>query len=434
MDIRVEQRLESEMTMRLEVLVRPKALEPLLKQVYKDIAAKRSIQREENESYHDACVRALDEERVQVLASDAIMRIAAPFARSTCKNLTTIGEPVFPQPDKPVQAGKPFRFSAIYIKLPQMELSSYEPVQIEAPDVTVTDEMVDAQIAGMLAASAEDVKTDAVREVVEGDTVDFALRISLNGHEVQQLCFDSYIYEVGSHRVPGSFDGNLVGMKPGEEKEFDFEGVTDFDSAGRPLTDMYHAGVRILSLTEKKTPELTDAWAAKAIPGCETVEKLRENIRNRMSYQLMSQNTHRLNYLAAAALAKRIEGNIPDAVYEAAHSEMRANMAAEAAKQGMTPDQFMEAQGVGSEQQAAFLMVQCRDSLVQRIALDAYARHFNLKVTEKDLDDYFAFGNPKARAAEMRKRMEETGNMYIAYENALRLKANFHLVDNAQIK
>lgn len=430
MEVRVAKRIDTADELTLEIEVAPAAVDEFVEQGYMAVAAQRDVRPEAGESLADACKRVLTEQTAGQLLTNAVMNMSYPFARSEVTDVSTVGSPVFIV-YAPVEAGRQFSYSARWAKLPRYELSSYDPVQIKAPEKRASEEMIDQQITQMLAANARFERTQEKHPVKSGDVVSLALRTTQGGREVEGLCFDERTYTTGVGAMPDEFERNIEGMVPGESKHFTFQGVADFDEDDNPIMDTYEADATLICLMKQIIPEPTDAWVKATIPGCSTVNALRESIRSQLDEQLEGEYRHYLNYVAASALAERFDGRIPDAAYEAMRDELQAQANQEAAAQGLTIEEYMRQQGADEQQYSVRMILQIRERLAQSIALDAFARHEGLTVEEADLDEFFTASAPAGAEAQLRRQLEDSGRMYMAYEGALRLKANDLLVRNA---
>lgn len=429
---RTSRRIDTAEELVLEIEVKRASMEEFLLQAYGAVAASRNVQVHAGESAREACEHALSEPIATELATNAVMNMAYPFARSDADDVVTVGSPLL-TPRSSLTSDEPFEFTARWAKLPQVELSSYDPVEITAPPKAIPDGLVEQQIAAALAAHARFEPSDEVRPVQEGDTVSLALHTTLDGAKVEGLCFDGRTFTTGIGAMPDDFERNIVGMQPGESKDFRFEGIAGFEADESPILKTYEAHADVKALLESVSPELTDAWVTANVPGCQTVAEFRAMMSDRVSEQVAAEYRHYLNYIAASELAKRFEGHIPDVAYEAMRDELQAQFDQEAAQLGLTREEYMEQQGADEQQYSVRMILQIRERLVQSIALDAYARHFGLEVTDADLDEFFATSAPHGAAAELRRQMEGSGRMYLAYEGARRLKANDRLVANARI-
>ena len=432
MDVRVEKRFDTAEELVLDVEVKKQAVDTFLQQGYEIVAAQRGVQAAAGETLKEACERVLSQKTVAELLTNVVMNMSYPFARSEADDVVTVGSPLFTFHDDLVD-GEPFRYTARWAKLPQAELSSYDPVHIVAPARQSSDEVVDAQVARLLEAQARYEACGEARPIEMGDAVSLALCVTLQGDEVEGLCFDERTYTTGIGTMPEDFERNIIGMVPSEEKAFDFEGIADFDADDNPIMKTYHADAKVKSLLRKVTPTMSDEWVAANVPACKTVDELKSLIRKQVDAQLEDEYRHYLNYIAASELAKRFSEPIPDVAYEAMRDEIQAQFDREAAELGLTREEYMREQGANEQQYSVRMILQVRERLAQSIALDALARHLGLEVGEADLDEFFKASAPMGAAAEMRRQMEDSGRMYMAYEGARRLKANDYLVAHALV-
>lgn len=101
------------------------------------------------------------------------------------------------------------------------------------------------------------------------------LASTADGASVDALSNESRLVEIGGPMMPQELTEQLVGMKAGDEKEFDF--TTEFDPslAGKTI----HTTVTVKEVREKETPELDDEFAKKV--GFDTFDELVEPAQER---------------------------------------------------------------------------------------------------------------------------------------------------------
>ena len=89
---------------------------------------------------------------------------------------------------------------------------------------------------------------------------------------------------------------------------------------------------------------------------------------------------------------------------------------------------YLGMQGLDEKQFNMMLMMEVRDTLVQGYCLDAWARHYHIEPTEKDINDLadmMSGGNAKEFLEEQKKQDPDLESMKIA---AKRFAANKDLV------
>ena len=102
---------------------------------------------------------ALGAEAVRATVTDDVVNGTYPLAIDDC-DLYPIAKPEFDETDL-VEAGKPYTFSFTVTVKPEIEISSYEPVEIELPAEGTTDAEIDEQIDKVKANYDTDEKWQA---------------------------------------------------------------------------------------------------------------------------------------------------------------------------------------------------------------------------------------------------------------------------------
>lgn len=334
----------------------------------------------------------------------------------------------------PLRRGSEFRFETEVTLKPKFELKSYEPVEIEVVPFAIKDEEVDAEIERMTesyTAYVADTDADPDRPVQSGDFVKVAIDATQDGEPLKGLNTEGRTYAVGAGHMPQGFDDNIIGMKVGEEKEFDFEGPS-LDPDDENATDKVHAKVKIVELQREEKPVFNDAWVKVHMPMFKSAEEMRMAIRKNMEMQAKEGYNSYLRQAVAVKLAERFEGKIEDEVYEAMMSQIKSNIMAELQQQGKTWEQFVEENG-GDSQTTMLLMLQAREVIVQGYALDSVYRHFKLSVNSDDIEKMCHIMNPNANPKMMREQAQQAGQGFVLREMAERFKANQYALDHAEI-
>ena len=316
--------------------------------------------------------------------------------------------------------------------LPEYELSSYEPVEFEMPKLEVDDAVVDQKIHEYLEQyGTEYVPTD--RKIVGAhDDVRIDVFVMKGSEEIPALTSDNRLFTLGEGLMPEQFEKNVLGMKVGETREFDFD-APDFDAPDGAETT-FRASVTVNKIMRKTIPLLTDGWVRKYQPAFKDAQGFRAHIEQELHAQAGAMYEQEKNQRAVHALSERFSGHIDDAFYEQMRAQLQMGYAQQAQAQGMSMQDFIKAQGMDENTFSMMLMMQTREMLVQGFCLDAWARHFGLEVSDADLHQFAAMMVPAGRADEFLKRLEESPEEKESFtQSALRYVANRDLVAKAKI-
>ena len=331
--------------------------------------------------------------------------------------------------------GKEFTFIAVVTPKPHFELSSYDPVTIKMPKITVSEKEIDEQILYLAQQSAE-IVADEEGEVGSGTEMVFAIKSDYkdNSEPIPNLTAERRFHQIGKGFLPQGFDEALIGMKTGDSRTFDFElplsyGEDDTPDETRTVTTT----IDLLQIDKRVVPAITDAWVKKNMPEADNVDGLRAMMHAQgMEYKTGEQKKMEL-YAAASALAERFKGTIADEIYEFTRSDILANLVEQLRQNSATLEQYMQEMGMEQQQFNMMLMMQVRETLRQGFSLDALARHLKISITEEDLADTIGRLAP-GNEERMRAEFEASGRMYMLREAAMRTKANKILLEKAIVE
>ncbi|MCI8468266.1 MAG: trigger factor [Eggerthellaceae bacterium] len=378
-------------------------------------------------------VAQVAEEKMGIKNLDSIVEASAvqglvPFALDK-KNII----PAFPpQPEakSALKRDREFAFDLTVSLKPDYELTSYDPVEITMPAFAVNPDAVDDQLRQMAERYTTYVTADA-KPVEKGDSCLIAMKCLKNGEEVTGLTTDGRTYTAGMGYMPEGFDEQIIGMQPGETKEFTFEGP-GIDEDFNEITEVIDCTVTVKEIQAPAIPEIDDEWVKTNMPMFKDAEALRADIARGVEHGAREQYDNYKRQMAVSELARRFQGKIADEVYETMRSNLMENMRAELQQSGQSWEDFV-AQNGGEQQFGMMLMLQTREMLVQGYALDAVFRHEKLSITDDDLEAACRAMNPQANPKQMLEQFKQSGRLFALRESAERLKANNWVVEHAII-
>lgn len=427
MEIRVEGRRVEDESVTLTVRVAASELESLERGACLVVAQRNNIDLGGNETARQLLDSALGASEAAALVTQTMKNFVAPFALSSeSEDYSVVGAPIF-DAERRLEPEGDLVFDATWTRLGAVTLSSYESLELAVPPVSVSEAEIDARMEEV-AQSYTGVERDESRtQVAEGDVVQISMDCLKDGERFEQLCFTNRLYRAGSGQMPEGFDEALADAPVGSMVHVDFLLPTREELDGTLSGPSICAEVKVEAVMREVACVLTDDFVSQSIPGASSVADLREQSRRELERQKAEQMRHYRNFLAAGELAKRIEGYLPDAAYDAVADQMMDSLYEQARAQHTTVDELLGAQGSSEEEYRMMVLMQARAQLRQGAALDAWARYRGLEVTDADIDAFFA-SSAQGQAAQMREEVQSGGYLYLAREGALRLKASEDLV------
>jgi trigger factor len=279
-----------------------------------------------------------------------------------------------------VELDPAIKFKLIVPLRPTVDLGDYSDLRVEAPVVEVGDADVDA-----LLEQARNAR--AAHEVVErpaelGDLV----KVDIVGSVGENTIMDNQDWELTlrgeSGWLPG-FDEAFVGLKAGDEKEFDITYPEDSLSKYKGQTARFKVNVK--EVRAKLTPELNDEFA-QSLGEYATLAEYREKKLAEIKQQRETEAQNKLTDDAVEALIGRATlAYPPSAVHDTIH-DMLHDMEQRMRNIGYTLEDSLRLQGKTIEQYEQELEPSAERRVKAQLVLAELFRREGLEVTDAEVE------------------------------------------------
>lgn len=296
--------------------------------------------------------------------------------------------------------GEPLVIEAAVPVAPTVELGDYESVRMQQVAVEATPEQVNRFIDDLLEANAE--WTPVERGAQEGDHVVIdvqgtvgtvptlfgpggeTLLHTAGGREVFSDKDQEHLVDTkGPPEYAPGFDEEIMGLTAGSEKTFGLTLPVEFPDPDLANQSIVFT-VKVHDVKEKHLPELNDEFA-KTVGGGETVEELREKVRERIQSRLEYEARLAYEDALVEAVVNRSTVEMPDVLVERQIDGQLEDLKADLAREKVGwQDYLLEAHK--TEQQIRDDM---RESAQRRLrnslVLREVARRENIEVKPEDV-------------------------------------------------
>ena len=198
-------------------------------------------------------------------------------------------------------------FSMIYDVLPPVKIGQWQGLEVEAPDVAVTEADIARELEEVRERNSVVLDRDDDAKARHGDvaTINYA-ELGEGGEEIPDSRRDDFVFTVGSKTSIYQIDDDVAGMKKGETKEIT-KAYPD-DAASGPLAGKtVKLRMTLTALKEKKLPDLDDDLAQDVDEKYHTLDDLKNSIRERLEKSLAL----RMRDLKINQLLEKIIENTP---------------------------------------------------------------------------------------------------------------------------
>ena len=338
-----------------------------------------------------------------------------------------IEEPTF-NVDAALEEGKPFSFTVSGVVAPLMKLSSYEPVNIEMPSQTATDEEIDEQIAQLQEHYHSLEKLPSENHIAaDGDYVEVIMTVTNDGKAVSGLRAARRMVGLGAGTMPESFDAQLIGTKVGDILDFDFEAKEE-DGSSRFGDGNLHANVEVVGFRKMVLP--TGVELASKV-GCETEEELRRDMAMSINLQKQKDLPKLKIDRCVEALMARLEGEVPEYYVEFIRQDVGREMMQSFEKRGTSFQEWVLQNKVEAQEMKDYITAEAARRAAIDCALEALFAEKKMTVEDADIDAIFVEEEDPAQAREEWKAANRMANIRKMCRQS---KATQWLVDTAVVE
>jgi trigger factor len=240
----------------------------------------------------------------------------------------------------------PLTLSATIPLMPRVELGDYHTIEVDIPAADVSAAEVEAILREYQEENAQLVPVDRGAEL--GDQVIVDLQIDVDDQVVYNRDNISFVLSpAGLTGVPAGFFDELVGLEPGEVREFELTYPEDFDDdelAGKSGTFR----VELHETKERELPELDDELA-QTVGDFATLDALRERTREMLSQRAKIEAENELAEAVVAQVLDMATVEYPPVALEREIDQLVAELESRLQDQGLTLDNYVVMQGVTME-------------------------------------------------------------------------------------
>ncbi len=420
---------------KVTVTLDAKDIDARIKKTYKDFANKYNFPGfRKGKAPRPIIDNALGKDAVRASVTDEAVNGSTPLAIDELK-LFPITKPDFSEAPSLVEGGKDYTFSFTVDVKPEVELSNYDNVEIELPAEEATDQEVEDQIQNYREHYYTMKDAPANTKVKADSELTIAMKATdAEGNAIESLTTEERPYAMGAGLLPAEFDEKLLGLKKGQNAEFELEIPENPPVLLRAIKDTCPKvafDVEIKAVRKRILPEVTDEWAKETL-GFEDVADLRKRVAESITAQKQSMMPGLKERACLNALAERVDIEAPASMCSAAETNLLQELFQQLQASGMSFDAYLQAMGMKADSFKEDIKLQAADTVKQDLALDAWARHFGMTVTDEEVSEEFVKAgveDPKALEAEWR----QMGQLHMVREGVLRSKAVADVMEKATI-
>ena len=342
------------------------------------------------------------------------------------QKLTPVSQPQVDKLD--FHEGQPLKFRASFEVLPDFALGNYKSLEIEMPEMTITDESVANALVEMQQRTATFTPVEG-RAVQDGDFVQIKLLGSPDGGG-EPLQAESVLCHVGAEETMQPFNENLRGTNIGDHKNFDVEYPADYPDA-KLAGKKFHYAVDVIGIKTKTIPELNDEFA-KDVSDATSLDELKKKVHDGLEQERDHRKTELQREKVLAELVKLHDFPVPESLIEHQMDVRLERVVRSLAQQGVDP-RAVNVDWVSLRRRQE---ERARDDVKAELVIDRIASEEKIDVTDEEVQhelEHMA-GHSGESAEAIRARLTKQGALDRMKAKLRSDKTVDWLAQNARVK
>ena len=294
--------------------------------------------------------------------------------------------PVLQDEDKllPFKKDSDITFTVVYDVKPVFELPQYKGLEINVPEIEVTEKDIDSDVENLRNQNAIIKNKSGKAENGNIATINY-VEIDENGNEIESTKRNDFTFTIGTGYNFYKLDNDVIGMKKDEEKTVE-KSYTEEDNIPGYAGKTVKLSIKLTELKERELPEVDDEFAQDIKDEYKTVKDMRDGIRKDLEKKAEDAMKTEKEDAVVKAIAEKTSFTIPQSMIQAELDSRWRNLIRSSS---ISEDQllkFLEMQGETKESFQNGWNDEVTAMLRSQLVLDAIRDKENFEISEEDLN------------------------------------------------
>ncbi len=276
-----------------------------------------------------------------------------------------------------------FTFKATVIVEPEIDIKDYKGIEVEKLSTEVTEELIDEEIERVRDRNSRMVTVED-RAAEDGDTAVIDFEGFCDGEAFEGGKAEEYNLVLGSGNFIPGFEEQIVGHNTGDEFTIDVKFPEEYQSEQLKGKDAQFK-IKLHEIKTKELPEVDDDFV-KDVSEKDTVAEYRDELKEQIQKRLDGEAERDLDDKLTNVIIEKIEGEIPEQMFDNEAQNMLREMDMRLRQQGMDLDTYMKYTGMDMEAVRKMYRPEAERRVKMRLALEKIAKLEDIHPTEDDIN------------------------------------------------
>ena len=269
---------------------------------------------------------------------------------------------------------------------PEITIEGYKGIEATKKKVEVTDADVSGELTKVQDRNSRMVTVEN-RAALTGDTAVIDFEGFCDGVAFDGGKGENFELSLGSGQFIPGFEDQIVGHEVGEEFEINVKFPEEYQAENLKGKDATFK-IKLHEIKRKELPVLDDEFA-KDVSEFDTLDAYKDSIREKLQSDREKAAESDVENQIVEALIEKVQGEIPDEMYENEVEESINSFAYRLQSQGLNLETYLKYTGMDTEALKAQFKPQSEKQVKVRLALEKIAELENLEPTEEEVEAEF---------------------------------------------
>ena len=269
---------------------------------------------------------------------------------------------------------------------PVITIEGYKGIEATKKNVEVTDEDVSAELVKVQDRNSRMVDVDN-RGALTGDTAVIDFEGFCDGKAFEGGKAEGFELSLGSGQFIPGFEDQIVGHEVGDEFEISVKFPEDYQAEELKGKDATFK-IKLHQIKRKELPTLDDEFA-KDVSEFDTLDEYKNSLREKLQSDREKQEEMNVENQIFDALIEKVQGEIPEEMYEQEVEESINNFAYRLQSQGLNLETYLKYTGMDVNAIKEQFRPQSEKQLKLRLALEKIAELENLEVSDEAVEEEY---------------------------------------------
>ncbi|MDO9231598.1 MAG: trigger factor [bacterium] len=288
-----------------------------------------------------------------------------------------------------IEEGKDLKYKAVVAVMPEIKVEEkyvkgIKEINKEYKEKKPEVDEKDLELELEKLANSRVKLVTVTREAQKNDNVEIDFEVKVGGVPIENGTSKKHPLIIGRGVFIPGFEEQVIGMKEGEEKEFELNFPADYhkkDLAGKPASFK----VKVNLVQDRQTPEINDEFAV-SLGKFENLEALKKNMREGMEHEALHKmkDEKRVKYIEEIIKNSTVE--LPEILVHQESHRMLQEFEYQLTPMGMDIDQYLAQIKKDKEELIHDWEPQAEKRVISAMALKELAKMESLEATSEEVE------------------------------------------------